>query len=118
MRQKSIKLLYQIYSKDRNCLSKRRTFILLAGCFSGLPLNPLLFLDLTLDGLDVVGWFYVKRDSFPSEGLDKYLVTHDILYNNIKSSQNTEHGRKKLKYQLARRLMTTTTITICSIQVI
>ncbi len=44
-----------------------------AGCFSGLPLNPFLVLDLGLQILDRVGRLDVEGDGLPSESLDEDL---------------------------------------------
>lgn len=50
----------------------------LAGCFSGLPLNPFLVLDLLLHGLNRVGSLDIKRNRLPCQGLDHDLVPHDV----------------------------------------
>ena len=45
----------------------------MVGCFSGLPLNPLFVLDLSLNTFNRIGGLYIKRDSFPCQSLDENL---------------------------------------------
>jgi hypothetical protein len=61
--------------KDYNCLPKERAFISLAGCFSGLPLNPFLVLNLLLHIFNRIRRFYIKSNGLAGESFDKNL--HD-----------------------------------------
>ena len=74
----SICILMNFHQEDNNCLSERRASILSAGCFSGLPLNPLLILNLLLHVLNAVGRLHIQRDCLARKCLNKNL--HVCLY--------------------------------------
>ena len=50
----------------------------LAGCFSGLPINPFLVLNLLLYIFDSIRGLYIQGYGFSSQGFDKNL--HFYLY--------------------------------------